>query len=213
MPVIRTVVADDHPLVRIGVRRVLAATPGIRVVGEAASVDALFDLLHARECDFLLVDLNMPGSRHADGVPMLQQLRAQWPALPVLVFTVRDHLSLFEMLSATGVAGVMLKTAPLRELPRAIIQAHAGSRYFSPSLRTALHDRARQADATPGKPLTMREREVFELFVRGLRVSEVAQRLGRSIKTVSRQKRAAMAKLRLRSPAEAYAYARACGLA
>ncbi|WP_146165780.1 response regulator transcription factor [Stenotrophomonas panacihumi] len=210
---IRTLVADDHPLVRMGVCRVLASTPGIRVVGEAASVDALFELLHARECDLLLVDLHMPGSGRTDGVPMLQQLRAQWPALPVLVFTVRDHLSLIEMLSDTGVAGVVLKTAPLRELPRAIVEAHAGSRYFSPSLRAAWHARELQAETVPGRPLTQREREVFELFARGMRVSEVAQRLGRSIKAVSRQKRAAMAKLKLHSPAEAYAYARACGLA
>ncbi len=213
MPVIRIVVADDHPLVRVGVRRMLAGTPGIRVVGEADSVDALYALLHTRECDLALVDLHMPGSRHPDGVSMLRHLRTQWPALPVLVFTVRDHLSLMDMLSSTGVGGVLLKTTPLRELPRAIFQVHAGSPYYSPALRVARRERERQAEEVPDRPLTPREREVFELFVRGLRVSEVAQRLGRNIKTVSRQKRAAMAKLRLRSHAEAYAYARARGLA
>jgi two-component system capsular synthesis response regulator RcsB len=211
--VIRTVVADDHPLVRTGVRRVLAAAPGIRVVGEADSADALFECLAANECDLLLADLHMPGSRRPDGVPMLCQLHAQWPALPVLVFTVRDHPSLIEMLAATGVAGVMLKTAPLRELPRAIVQVHAGARYFSPSLRAARGTQDQGVEEKPGRPLTAREREVFELFVRGLRVSEVADRLGRSIKTVSRQKRAALTKLRLHSHAEAYAYARARGLA
>lgn len=213
MAAIRTLVADDHPLVRTGVRRALAPVPGIRVVGEVASVDALFERLQDGDCDLLVVDLHMPGSRHADGMPMLRQLRARWPALPVVVFTVRDHLALIDMLAATGVAGVVLKTAPLRELARAILHVHAGGRYPGPAPGGARRDLALPAEAASRPPLTPREREVFELFVRGLRVTEVAQRLGRSVKTVSRQKRSAMAKLRLRSPAEAYAYARATGLA
>ncbi|MDG2525290.1 response regulator transcription factor [Stenotrophomonas sp. HITSZ_GD] len=213
MAAIRTIVADDHPLVRTGVRRALAPVPGIRVVGEADSVDALFALLQACECDVLLVDLHMPGSRHADGAPMLWQLQARWPALRVLVFTVRDHLALIDLIAATGVAGVLLKTTPLRELPRAIVQVHAGGRYPGPSGSGGVRHIGSPARGASRPTLTAREREVFELFVRGMRVTEVAQRLDRSVKTVSRQKRSAMAKLRLRSHAEAYAYARATGLA
>jgi two-component system, NarL family, captular synthesis response regulator RcsB len=211
--VIRIVVADDHPLVRTGLRRVLARIPDMRVVAEADSPDALFRALQVTECDLALVDLHMPVGRHPDGMPMLRQLHLQLPALPVLVFTLLDHLSLMEMLVGTGVAGVLLKTAPLRELPRAISQIYAGGSYYSASLRAAWHGREKRAGEVPDRPLTDCEREVFELFVRGLRVSEVAQALGRSVKTVSRQKLAAMAKLRLESNAEAYAYARARGLA
>jgi len=212
MSVIKIIVADDHPLVRIGLAHALWKDAGIRLVGQADSTDTLFGILQARRCDVALVDLHMPSGLLADGVPMLQLLRSRWPHMPVLAFTLEDNLAVLQLAVSAGVRGVMLKSEPLVELPIAIRRIHAGGAYFSDALQRKWADSDRYAQAVPTTPLSPRENEVFCLFVRGMSVSQIADLLGLSIKTVSRQKRSAMAKLRLSRDVEAYAYAHVLGL-
>lgn len=212
LALIKIVVADDHPLVRAGVCRVLQDDAGIRVVGEAESADALFRFLHSRRCDVVLADLHMPVGEHADGVPMLQVLCQRWPSLPVVAFTMVDNLAVLQLAVSAGLRGVLLKTEPLAALSVAIRRVHADGTYFSAALQDKWMLSERQAKAVPTTPLSPREYEVFCLFVRGMSVSQIALKLQRSIKTVSRQKRSAMAKLRLAHDVEAYDYARVQGL-
>jgi two-component system capsular synthesis response regulator RcsB len=211
--VIKLIMADDHPLVRAGVSHALRTDPGILLVAQAESADMLLGTLLTRSCDVALVDLHMPGGTLADGVPMLHSLRCGWPQMPVLAFTLEDNLGVLQLVVSAGVRGVVLKTEPMSELSTAVRCVHAGGTYFSDAIhRKWAANSERHAHAIPLTPLSPREREVFQLFVRGMSVSQIADRLGLSIKTVSRQKRSAMAKLRLTGDVEAFAYAHALGL-
>lgn len=212
MAAIKIVVADDHPLVRAGVRSALEGEPGLRVIAVADGVDALIRFLQRRRCDVVLADLHMPGGTLMDGVPMLQLLHRRWPTLPVIAFTLMDNLAVLQLAVGAGLRGVLLKSEPLAALPLAIRQVHAGGTYFSQALQEKWATSERSARAVPTTPLSPREQEVFELFVRGMAVSQIALHLQRSIKTISRQKRSAMTKLRLTRDVEAYAYARVQGL-
>jgi len=206
------IAADDHPLVRAGLAHALRTDSGIRLVAQADSTDALFKILQSRRCDIALVDLHMPGGGLADGISMLQRLRSRWPQLPVLAFTLEDNLAVLQLVVSAGVRGVLLKTEPLRELSLAVRRVHAGGAYFSEALHRKWANSERHVQAVPQTPLSQRENEVFYLFVRGMSVSQIAERQGVSIKTVSRQKRLALAKLRLTGDVEAFAYAHALGL-
>ncbi|HEY9255509.1 MAG TPA: response regulator transcription factor [Stenotrophomonas sp.] len=212
LSVIKLIVADDHPLVRAGISYALRTDPGIRLIAQADSTDALFKILHSRRCDVALVDLNMPGGTFIDGVPMLNSLHRRWPHMPVLAFTLEDNLGVLQLVVSAGVRGVVLKSEPMSELSAAVRCVHAGGTYFSDAIHRKWANRERHAHTVPRTPLSPREHEVFCAFVRGSSVSEIADQLGLSIKTVSRQKRSAMAKLRLTGDVEAFAYAHALGL-
>lgn len=212
MSVIKLIMADDHPLVRAGVAHALRTDPGVRLVAQADSTDMLFRTLLARGCDVALVDLHMPGGALADGVPMLHSLRCRWPHMPVLAFTLEDNLGVLQLVVSAGVRGVVLKSEPMSELSAAVRCVYAGGTYFSEAIHRKWANSERHAHAVPLTPLSPREQEVFRLFVRGMSVSQIADRLGLSIKTVSRQKRSAMVKLRLTGDVEAFAYAHVLGL-
>jgi len=210
---IRIIVADDHPIVRSGIRSVLEGAHGIYVVAEAGCPDSLIAALeNTSGCDLIVTDLNMPGTQVVDGMPLLHLLRRRWPRLPVMVLTLMDNLGVLQLAMAAGARGMMLKTDALVDLPTAVRQIAAGETYISASLREKWRAADEVAAGVPRTPLSPRESEVLRLFVRGMTVSEIAQYLHRSIKTVSRQKMSAMAKLRLTSDIEVYEYAREQGL-
>lgn len=213
MAAIRIIVADDHPIVRSGIRSVLEGAHGIYVVAEAGCPDSLIAALeNTSGCDLIVTDLNMPGTQVVDGMPLLHLLRRRWPRLPVMVLTLMDNLGVLQLAMAAGARGMMLKTDALVDLPTAVRQIAAGETYISASLREKWRAADEVAAGVPRTPLSPRESEVLRLFVRGMTVSEIAQYLHRSIKTVSRQKMSAMAKLRLTSDIEVYEYAREQGL-
>lgn len=213
MAAIRIIVADDHPIVRSGIRSVLDGAHGISVVAEAGCPDSLIAAIEsAQGCDLVVTDLNMPGTQVVDGMPLLHLLRRRWPRMPVMVLTLMDNLGVLQLAMAAGARGMMLKTDALVDLPTAVRQIAAGETYISASLREKWRAADEVAASVPRTPLSPRESEVLRLFVRGMTVSEIAQYLHRSIKTVSRQKMSAMAKLRLTSDIEVYEYAREQGL-
>ena len=147
----------------------------------------------------------------ADGLSMLVRLRLRWPMLPVVVLTMAGNGGVLRAILDTGVLGLLNKSDALNELPLAIRAVERRRRYLGVSIRQLL-------DAGTGIPaaqttLSPRETEVLRLFASGLTVSAIARRLNRSVKTVSRQKQDAMAKLGLHSDLEVYAYARENGLA
>ena len=204
---IRIVLADDHPVVRSGVRAILERNGGARVVAEAATADELF----AAIAGVALTDFSMPGGDAADGLSMLVRLRLRWPMLPVVVLTMAGNGGVLRAILDTGVLGLLNKSDALNELPLAIRAVERRRRYLGVSIRQLL-------DAGTGIPaaqttLSPRETEVLRLFASGLTVSAIARRLNRSVKTVSRQKQDAMAKLGLHSDLDVYAYARENGLA
>ena len=197
LPTIRVVIADDHAVVRDGLRSLIDAQPGLRVVGEASTGDEAW----ARACelgpDVLLLDLSMPGAGGADAA---ERIAATCPRVRVLALTMHEERGYVTRLLRAGAAGYVLKRTASAELVRAIRAVAAGGTYVDPSLAGALlaePPRApRGAPRAGGAPeLTAREAEVLRLVARGHSNKEVAAALEISVKTVETHKANGMTKL------------------
>lgn len=209
---LRIILADDHPIVRSGVRALLENAAGVSVVADVGSPTELMGAIEKYECDLVLTDFSMPGSPMADGLHMIGMVRRHWPKLPVVVLTMVNNGGVLNAILATGVRGLLSKSDALTELPLAIQAVSHGREYLSTSIRETL-DTSHSDGGKPAEPaLSKRETEVLRLFASGLTVSEIAAQLNRSVKTISRQKMDAMTKLGLKSDLEVYTYAREKGM-
>ncbi|MNU97834.1 Transcriptional regulatory protein RcsB [compost metagenome] len=205
---IRVILADDHPTVRIGVAYTLQHSGDIQVVAEAGTASELYDALAQHPCDVVLTDFSMPGGSAADGLSMLDRLRRQWPTRPLVVLTMVANPDTLYAIDATGCAGICDKAAPLEEAVEAVRAAAAGGRYRSPHVHAALSEANARHGRLPGRRLSPREVEVVRLIGEGLRLDDIAERLHRSAKTVSRQKRDAMQRLGLETDEDLVEFAR-----
>ncbi len=206
---LRVFLADDHPMVLLGIRSILESE-GIHVVGTATSTDGLIQGLHDHPCDVVITDLMMPGGSFPDGTLLIQEIRATFPLLPVLVMTMVSNLGIIDSLLRLGVLGVVEKTERMDMLVEAVRTVAERRRFESPRLVDQLH--TYRSDKGGSERLSPREAEVIRLLASGLSVSEIGIRLERSLKTISRQKMDAMRKLGLESDVELYNYARDQGM-
>lgn len=206
---LRIIIADDHPVVRIGTRAVIESSGVGRVVGEADNAQALIALLASQPCDLLVTDYSMPSSAQADGFAMIGMIRRRYPDLPVLLLSVSNNLAILRMVLDSGVLGLVDKSSSMEELPQAIQAVYRGQAYISRSLRERVEEagswRMREGD---GKPLSPREVEVLRLLGTGMTVKEISLQLHKSVSTISRQKGDAMLKLGLKGDAELFDYLR-----
>lgn len=211
---LRIFIADDHPFTLAGVRtEIERAGEAFQVAGEASNGAALLGLLEtSRAGDLLVTDFSMRGPRlrDCDGLPLLLTLRRQFPALPIIVLTEVENPAMLRAMVDAGVRGLVDKVSARNELLTAIQKVAAGRIHFCRAMRTVL-DHAGGLDGTRVR-ISPHEAEVVRLFVGGLTVSEIAVRLSRSVKTISRQKNDAMHKLGLENNVQLYAYARDHGL-
>lgn len=207
---LRIILADDHPVVRSGLRLLLESGGMVEVVAEAGSPASLFQALARSKVDLLLTDFLMPGGDGVDGLDMLSRLRAHWPRLPVVVLTMAGNPNVLQAILGTGVRGLLDKSDALPELSMAIAAVANGRSYIGSGVRNALD--AHMRNDVGGVALSRRETEVLRLFASGMTVSEIARHLNRSVKTISHQKVGAMTKLGLHNDLEIYAYARENGL-
>lgn len=202
----RILLADDHPVVRIGVRAIIEVHALGQVVAETGTVDELFQLLSEQNFDLLVTDLSMPGTQHIDGYAMIERICRNHPELPVLVLSMTSNASVLRTVYASGVLGLLDKASSMAELPAAIQAAERGSAYISASLRRQL---AQAGCRPPGyRALSPREAEVLRLLAKGLRVKDIALRLNRGITTISKQKSDAARKLGLRNDVELFDFLR-----
>ncbi|MDM0012240.1 response regulator transcription factor [Variovorax sp. J22P168] len=208
----RVIIADDHPIIVAGVRMLLDGQVGIEVVGEADSPDNLLATLRVTPCDLLVTDFSMPGGAAADGLTLLQRIRRDHPALPIIVLTMIGNAGVHGAAIEAGVLGLVDKSSGMSEILLGILAVSQGREYLSPSFRQGLLQSRFDADAGEAARLSPREYEVLRLFATGLTMTAIAARLSRSIKTVSRQKADAMQKLGLRSDLDIFVYARAQAL-
>ncbi|KXU90135.1 LuxR family transcriptional regulator [Paraburkholderia monticola] len=209
---IHVVVADDHDCVRAGVRSLLRDKPNIEIVGEAADTEGLARLLDACACDVVVADLGMPGpDGDSSAVPLLRRLLRRTLHPHVVVLTLVERAHVLSGLRNIGVTGIVDKRDAIGALLDAIEAVAAGRIYLSEQVQAAL---ATVENASPrrGGAMSAREWEVFQLYVRGLAVHEIATRLQRSDKTISTQKRSAMRKLGLDTEADLIDYATQIGL-
>ena len=196
----RVLLADDHTLVREGVRRILESSPGIEVVGEVADGAAALDQLARIEADVLVLDLTMPG---ADGFEVLRSAKAIRPGLKVLVLSMHADSEHISRAVRDGADGYLLKDSAVQDLVAGIHAVTEGRSYFSPPVQAALAAllRAPSGPRVGLEVLTEREREVLRLVAEGLASKEIAARLSISARTVETHRANLMRKLGLRSVA------------
>ena len=209
---LRVVIADDHPLVRSGLRTILAAAAGIDVVGEASTGAEAIEVARALTPDVIVMDLQMPDT---DGIEATRQIVAANPRIAVLVLTMfEDDTSVFSAMRA-GALGYLLKGAEQEEIVRAIHAAAHGGAIFGPAIAHRLIDffTRPQTSTAPAFPeLTDREREVLELIAAGQPNGAISRALFISPKTVANHVSNIFAKLQVADRSEAIVRARQAGL-
>ncbi|MFF4772435.1 response regulator [Microtetraspora fusca] len=211
---IRIVVVDDHPLMREGLRALVASLPDIDVVGEAGDGEAARREALLAAPDVVVMDLHMPG---INGVEATRAILRSAPATRILVLTMfEDDESVFGAMRA-GASGYLVKGAQQDEIVRAIRSIAAGNAVFGPSVARRIIDFFAGASrpvpaAEPFPELTAREREVLDLIAAGHANAAIARRLLISVKTVSNHISAIFAKLQVADRAEAIVRARQAGL-
>ncbi len=194
------------------------------IVGEASQGKELLALLTKQPCDLLITDFSMPaGEDSEDGLQLLRRLRRRYPELRIIVLTMIHNLALVRGMLAAGANGVVAKTAMTRELLQAMQVVSSGQAFLGEGMQGAL-SHAAKADAAGSGPdetdsaaanmemLSPREAEVVRMYANGLTVTQIAERLRRSVKTISQQKSDAMRKLGLTSNTQLYEFARGSGL-
>jgi DNA-binding NarL/FixJ family response regulator len=208
---VRVVIADDHPLVRSGLRAALDPLEELEVVAEAATGSAAVREAVLHRPDVVVMDLQMPG---LSGIEATRELRRAVPEASVLVLTMfEDDDSIFEAMAA-GARGYVLKGAEAREIARAITAVAAGEAIFGPAVAA----RVLSFFATPPAPpapfpeLTARERQVLDLLATGRGNHQIAERLGLSAKTVANHLSAIFGKLQVADRTQAILRARDAGL-
>jgi DNA-binding NarL/FixJ family response regulator len=207
---IRVAIADDHPLVRAGLRQVLAEDPSLSVVGEAADGDETVSMVRDTDPDVLLLDITMPGAPFPG---LLRLLRTAFPQVQVLVVTMHAEEQFAVRALKEGVAGYLTKDQPPQEVIAAIKQIAAGGRYLTSSL--ALHAAAAldpNASGLPHDRVSRREYEVLCMIGCGKTVKQIADELGLSPKTISTHRARLLRKMRLKTSAELIRYALQNGL-
>jgi DNA-binding NarL/FixJ family response regulator len=213
METLRVLIADDHAVVRSGIRALLAAEPDLEVAGEATSGDEAVNLAASLQPDVVIMDLRMPG---INGIEATRHILHTSPHIRVLVVTLlEDDDSVFAALRA-GARGYVLKDADESDLLRAIRAVGRGEAIFSPAIATRLMEFF-SAEHPPlahdiFPSLTDREREILQLIARGLPNAEIARELTLSVKTVSNYVSNIFAKLQVADRAEAIIRARDAGL-
>lgn len=211
---IRFLLADDHPAVLFGMQKAIHNIDSFTLVGTARNSTEIVEILSQHPCDVLVTDYAMPTGEYGDGISMVAFLTRRYPELRVVVMTMMDNPAILNALAAERVSCILSKSDDPSHLIPAVHAAFAGGTYYSPTVRAIL-DAARSARSELGGrlALTRREAEVVRLFVSGLLVSEIAERLHRSKQTVSTQKISAMRKLGIERDADLYKYAIETGLA
>ena len=205
-------IADDHPVVLLGIKAILQDVPGMRLVGAADSSTALFATLECEPVDMVLTDYAMPGGAFGDGMVMLERVRARFPKVKLIVLTVLTNPALLSKIVQLQVDGLLNKSGDLKEIPLALQRVAAGFKYFSRSLAAVLAAQSSAPDVDKIALLSKKELEVLRMFLGGMSVQAIALHLRRSSKTISNQKRMGMLKLACANNAELFLWHSQVGL-
>ena len=198
---LRVVIADDHSVVRRGLRQLLQAEEGLEIVAEAEDIDGARRYVLGHKPDVLVLDLNMPGGSSLEAIP---QIRTDSPRTQIVVLTMQNEPAYAREALAAGVLGYVLKEAADDELVEAVRRAAAGDTYLNPRLGARV-----AAEPPPGPPdgLSEREVEVLRMIALGHTNAEIAETLFLSVRTVETHRAHIQQKLHLGTRSELVRYA------
>ena len=201
---IRVISADDHAVVRGGVKQLLVDAGGIQSVGEAADWVELMRVLQTTQCDVLLLDITMPGK---DGLTLLKEVRGKWPAIAVVILSMHPERQYAMRALRAGALGYLTKDGAPDQLVAAVRAVATGGRYVSPELAQLLADQfSDDHSKLPHEALSDREYDVLVRIGAGNAVGEIAEELFLSTNTVSTYRARLLTKLGLATTVELIRY-------
>jgi DNA-binding NarL/FixJ family response regulator len=207
---IRIVIADDHAIVREGLKRIVSSAEGMEVVGEAANGIEALQRVRELQFDVLMLDLSMPGR---GGMELIKLAKAEKPRLRILVLSMHQEMQYAVRAIKSGASGYLTKESAPAQLEQAIRKIAAGGAFISSEVAEQLALGAMPGSAAmPHESLSNREFEVFRLLAAGVSVTSIAGQLNLSVKTVSTHKANLMQKMSLNNSSELVRYAIRHGL-
>ena len=206
MSKLRIVLADDHAIVRAGLKAVISGHPDMEVVGEAAGGMAAIERTSELHPDVVVMDVSMPD---VNGVEATREIRRRWPDVRVLALTVHEDRSYLRDLTEAGASGYVLKRSAAEDLVHALKVVARGDTYLDPAVTAVMLGRLSRGHRTADSSadLSEREAEVLLLIAQGLSNKEIAARLRISVKTVETYKARSMEKLGLSGRADIVRFA------
>ncbi len=200
---IKVLLADDHAIMRDGLKEILASVDGFELIGEAANGNEVMDALHQMRPDLLMMDMNMPG---ISGISLIERVKSLYPHLPVLVLTMMDDGQIALRALKSGADGYITKDRPAAELVSALRKVAAGGRYVDPGLAEQMVFNNVETNL-PHHKLSNREMDVFRMLVQGKNLNDIAAELFISSKTVSSHKAHLLEKMGVSNMPELVRYA------
>ncbi|MBC7436982.1 MAG: response regulator transcription factor [Bdellovibrionales bacterium] len=203
---VRIVLADDHDLVRSGIKALLSMVDGVEVIAEARNGQELITLVESLDPDLVMTDISMPVM---DGITAIAHLHASRPKVHILVLSMYDTVDFVKRAVASGACGYLMKDAPPFELEQAVRSVVATGSYFSPVIAQRL---LQPSEPTVSEELTQRQIEILRLIAQGRASKEIAYELGLSPKTVDVHRARIMERLHINDIASLTLYAVRKGL-
>ena len=202
---IRIIIADDHAAIRRGVKDILADEADMEIGAEASTAQELLDLVRKQPWDAVVLDISLPGR---SGLEVLSELKQARPSLPVLVHTMHSEDQFAVRALRAGAAGYLTKDSSPAELVKALRKIVAGGKYVGQSLAEKLAVNVdANSDRAPHEALSDREFQVLRLLASGKTVSEIADGLSLSVKTISTYRSRILDKMKMKNNAELMRYA------
>jgi two-component system invasion response regulator UvrY len=202
---IKLIIADDHPIVREGLKQIIADSSHFTVSDEAGDGPELLDKVRNEDFDVIILDLKMPGM---DGLDVLKQLKVEKPRIPVIILTVHPEAQYALRILRAGASGYLTKESVSAELITAIRKVHRGGKYISPGLAEKI---AFALDTDSEKmlheTLSDREYQVMYMIASGKTVTEIAEEINLSVKTISTYRARILEKMNMKTNAELTRYA------
>ena len=206
---IRVLIADDHAIVREGLKQILGDNPDIFIVGEATDGNDALDKIRGGTWNVVLLDMSMPGRT---GLDVLKQVKKEHPEIPVLILSMHPEDQFAVRAIKAGAAGYLTKGCAPEQLMTALLKVSAGGKFITETVADKLVEKLDTDGSMPHENLTDREYQVFSHLAAGRTVSEIAEKMALSVKTVSTHRAKILAKMKMKNNAELMYYGVRMGL-